>query len=51
LRRRTENGNLYQQICNAPEGITVPTATYTQGTSGIYSIEAGEATLIVAGTI
>lgn len=31
--------------------ITVPEATYTQGTDGTYSITPGEATLVVVGTV
>lgn len=34
-----------------PGVITVPAATYTQGSDGLYSIEAGEASLIVVGTV
>lgn len=39
------------EFATLPGVITVPAATYTQGTSGIYSIDAGEAALIVTGTI
>lgn len=34
-----------------PGVITVPAATYAQGSDGLYSIEAGEASLIVVGTV